>query len=550
MRQAASVLLLRDRPAAAGGGVEVLMLRRAERGGDFRSGAAVFPGGVLDPRDRLAHPVVDGWDDAQASARLGVAEGGLDYLVAAIRECFEEVGVLCATGDAAARQAAHVIWRAPLQDGRASLAELCAALDLRLPVAGWSYLAHWVTPPGMPRRFDTRFFVGQAPADQEPVADAGEAQDAFWRTPAEALADDSGLVLLPVTRALLAWLAPHHTVEAALAAARAQVEVPCIMPRRARQGERGTILLPESAAYDEVAHLDPEGEGSVQAVLVAGVPVRLSPRVIRVTAPNPGLMTGAGTNSYLVGDPAVNRWTVIDPGPDDARHLDALVAAVPGPIERVLLTHAHPDHADGASSMARRVGVPVWGMHAALSGLDEDIPYREMFGGERMALGQGTTLVALHTPGHAPEHLAFRLEEERLLFAGDLVMQGGTVVIDPPEGDMGAYLGSLEAMAASDLLLVAPAHGFLMANPAALFRGVIHHRMRRESKIIDALKTHHQALFESLVPTAYSDAPAVLWPLAARSLLAHLLHLQGRGVVTREGDQWRLAGPQGMDPLP
>ena len=550
MRQAASVLLLRNHP---GGGVAVLMLRRAERGGDFRSGAAVFPGGVVDLLDRQAHPLVDGWDDADLSARLGVESGGLDYLVAAARECFEEVGVWCAAGDEAVQREAHDRWRAPLQEGRASLAEACQALGVRLPVASWAYLAHWVTPPGMPRRFDTRFFIAPAPEGQEPVADEGEAQEAFWCTPAEALAPSGErrngeptrpMVLLPVTRALLEWLAPHKTVEEAMEAARRQETIPCIMPRLARLGAgeqaRGTILLPGAPAYAEVAHLDPDGAGTASAELVSGVAVGLSARVWRVTAPNSGLMTGAGTNSYLVGDPAVNRWTVVDPGPDDTGHLAALQAAAPGPIERILLTHTHPDHADGAVSLARTTGAPIWGMRAGAVVSGTNIPYKELFGGEQIVLGPDATLTVLYTPGHASDHLAFVLEEEQLLLAGDLVMQGGTVVIDPPDGDLGAYLRTLEGLADRELTWVAPGHGFLLGDPPQLFRHVIRHRMAREAKVIAALKEQQNATVASLVPIVYHDVPPELHPLAARSLLAHLLHLQHAGAAHGAHGRWRL----------
>lgn len=545
MRHAASVLLLRDHPD---GGVAVLMLRRAERGGDFRGGAAVFPGGVVDRLDRQAHPLVDGWDDAGASARLGVESGGLDYLVAAARECFEEVGVWCATGDEAVRREAHHRWRTPLQEGRASLAEACQALGVRLPVASWAYLAHWVTPPGMPRRFDTRFFIAPAPDGQEPVADEGEAQEAFWCTPGEALAPGGErsrpMVLLPVTRALLEWLAPHRSVAEAVQAARSQQEVPCIMPRLARIGAgdraRGTILLPGAPAYAEVARGDPDGVGSVSAELIPGVAVALSSRIWRVTAPNAGIMTGAGTNSYLVGDPAVNRWTVVDPGPDDPAHLAALQAAAPGPIERILLTHTHPDHAEGAVALARSTGVPIWAMRPESVVSGTDIPFRELLGGEQIALGADATLTVLHTPGHASDHLAFVLEEEQLLLAGDLVMQGGTVVIDPPDGDLGAYLHTLDGLAERALAWVAPGHGFLLGDPPQLFRHVIRHRMAREAKVIAALKAQQSATLESLVPIVYHEVPEALHPLAARSLLAHLLHLQHTGAARCTHDRWEL----------
>lgn len=515
------------------------MLRRAERGGDFRSGAAVFPGGVVDPLDRLAHPLVEGWDDGGASARLGVADGGLDYLVAAARECFEEVGVWCAAGDQGVVRGAHDRWRAPLQEGRASFADACAALGVRIPLGDWAYLAHWVTPPGMPRRFDTRFFVARAPLGQDPVADEGEAQEVFWCSPAEACDPARGLLLLPVTRALLEWLAPHPSVDAAVEAARSQAQVPTVMPRLARRGERPTILLPGAPAYDEVARLDPDGAGTVEATLVPGVPVRLSPRVIRVTAPNPGLMTGAGTNSYLVGDPAKGEWCVIDPGPDDAGHLAALEAAAPGPITRILVTHGHEDHVAGAATLARRTGASVWGMRPAPSGLGgDDVPFTELFGGELLALGAGATIAVLHTPGHATNHLAFLVEEERLLIAGDLVMQGGTVVIDPPEGDMGEYLATLERLASMSLEWIAPAHGFLMANPPMVLRGILRHRRLREARILSAVLRQKSASLETLVRDAYADTPEPLWPLAQRSLLAHLLDLQRRGQMRQVNGRW------------
>ena len=202
-RTAASLLLLRDGAT----GLEVLMLRRAERDGDLRSGAAVFPGGVLDGRDRQAHAFTLGPDDDAASAQLGVAAGGLDYLVAAVRETFEEVGLLLADG--AVDTTALAPWRAQLQAGTAGAADLCRATGLRLDLRGLIYCSHWLTPPGLPKRFDTRFFMALAPADQVAQADLGEALELMWLSPAEALAPERGLKLLPVTRRTLEQLGRH-----------------------------------------------------------------------------------------------------------------------------------------------------------------------------------------------------------------------------------------------------------------------------------------------------------------------------------------------------
>jgi 8-oxo-dGTP pyrophosphatase MutT (NUDIX family) len=287
-RKAASVIVLRD---LAEGGVEVLMMRRAERDGDMRSGAAVFPGGVLDARDRHAHAHVLGWDDDGASARLSLSAGGLDYLVAAARECFEEAGLLfaCPPGAATLEEAAgdpgfgevldraHAQWRGPMQRGEQPVAALCEGLGLRLDLREWAYFSHWLTPPGQPRRFDTRFFVTRAPARQQAEADYGEAVELMWLTPQAALEPERGLKLLPVTRETLRRLATFDSVQAALDHARAQPEVVLTMPRRAETAKGQRVVLPHETAYAEIGRIDPAGRGLAWADIVPGRVVRLSP---------------------------------------------------------------------------------------------------------------------------------------------------------------------------------------------------------------------------------------------------------------------------------
>lgn len=539
-------MFLRDGAA----GLEVLMLRRAERDGDLRSGACVFPGGVLDAADRHAHLFTLGPDDATATARLGLpaAEGGgLDYLVAAVRESFEEVGLLlvCAPDGSAVDLAPHATtlasWRLRLQMGEGSMAELCAALDLRLDLRALHYHSHWLTPPGVPRRFDTRFFTVHAPAGQEAVPDNGEALALMWTTPAAALAPDSGFKLLPVTRCTLEDLARFADAGAAHAEAGARQAIPLIMPRRGLTG-RGTprIVLPWEHPWAELGRLDPEGLTPALCDIVPGTAVRLSPRIVRVTAPNPGMMTGPGTNSYLVADPSPGSgWALIDPGPDDATHREALLAAAAGrQITHILATHTHPDHSPGAAALARATGAKVWGRRAPPhAGQDHGFaPDHEPAHGERLVLGPQTTLVAVHTPGHASNHLCWRLDEERTLFTGDQVMQGSTVVINPPDGDMAAYLGSLTALLDEDLAWFAPGHGFLVAEPQRLLRALIAHRLAREAKVLQALQAHGPAPVEALVPHVYADVPPARYGVAARSLLAHLLKLaqDGRAVEPAE----------------
>ncbi len=538
-RTAASLLLLRD----GSEGLEVLMLRRAEREGDLRSGVAVFPGGVLDPRDHHAHACSLGPDDAAASTQLGLAAGGLDYLVAAVRETFEEVGLLLADapGGGGIDLPALAPWRERLQQGSATVAEFCQATGLCLDLRGLVYYSHWLTPPGVPKRFDTRFFMALAPVGQQAQADLGEAVELMWITPAQALAAERGLKLLPVTQRTLQQLARHGSAAAALQAARdalAAGPVPLTMPRRAASARGLRVVLPDELPYAEVARLDPEGRGDVHADLLPGRAVRLSPHVIRVTAPNPGPMTGPGTNSYLVG--AGDAWTVIDPGPESEPHLQALMAAAPGRIVQILVTHTHRDHSPGAGPLAAATGAPVLGRVAAHPEWQDEhfTPAREPVHGERLALAPGVTLRVVHTPGHASNHLCYLLEEEKTLFTGDHVMQGSTVVINPPDGDMQAYLRSLQALLAEDLDWLAPGHGFLVAQPHEVLRALIAHRLKREAKVRAALPVGESATLDALVARVYDDVPAALHGVARRSLLAHLLKLQLDGVAAEHGGRW------------
>jgi len=544
-RKAASVIVLRDLPA---GGVEVLMLRRAERDGDLRSGAAVFPGGVLDARDREAHRHCLGWDDEAASRALRLAEGGLDYLVAAARECFEEVGLLFAGELHADKMArAHADWREPMQRGERSIAALCQELQLRIDLRNWAYFSHWLTPPGAPKRFDTRFFVTHAPVGQTAEADGGEAVELMWLTPAQALDPARGLKLLPVTRRTLQVLGGFASAQAALDHARAQAEVPLTMPRRAESAKGQRVVLPDEHAWAEIGRIDPAGQLTAHADIVPGRVVRLSPRVIRVTAPNAGMMTGPGTNSYLVGCPQANRWTVIDPGPADPVHLQALQAAAPGPITQILVTHTHVDHSPGAALLASLTGAPVAGRRPAYAqGQDATFaPQQELAGGEVLELGPTAALRVLHTPGHASNHLCYLLEAEKTLFTGDHVMQGSTVVINPPDGDMAVYLEALRGLLALDIDWLAPGHGFLVARPHEVVSALIKHRLAREARVVQALQAvpaGTMALLDDLLPRVYADVPPGLHPVARRSLLAHLLKLQGDGLAVADGERWGLSG--------
>jgi glyoxylase-like metal-dependent hydrolase (beta-lactamase superfamily II) len=328
-----------------------------------------------------------------------------------------------------------------------------------------------------------------------------------------------------------------------LAWAQALPSVPSITPRLADGPQGLRPVLPDEPAYAEIGRLDPEGRGQARHDLRPGLPVRLSERVIRVTANNGSLMTGPGTNTYLVGGGPRNEWAAIDPGPDDAAHVQAVIAAAPGPITRILVTHTHRDHSPAAAALAALSGAAVLG-RVADHPENQDrgfAPTLPLQGGECLALDEGVTLRVLHTPGHASNHLCYLLQEERLLFAGDHVMQLSTVVINPPDGDMAAYLHSLLALQHEDIDWIAPGHGFLMARPTRVLEGIVAHRLKREQKVVDALRDLGPADESALLAQVYDDVPQRLRAAAMRSLKAHLLKLRDEGRARAEGERWLLA---------
>jgi glyoxylase-like metal-dependent hydrolase (beta-lactamase superfamily II)/8-oxo-dGTP pyrophosphatase MutT (NUDIX family) len=548
-RPSATVVVVRDAP----GGLEVLLSRRAERG-DHNSGAWVFPGGLLDAGDRAAHECCSGLDDAAASARLDVAAHGLDYYVAAVRECFEESGLLFASGadgrplelDAAAAERLAP-WRGALHRGERSLVEFCADFGLTLAVDRLVYLSHWITPRPRPKRFDTRFFLAVAPEQQTAVHDGTEMVEQLWLRPAEALAESSALKLLTPTQKTLGLLARFERTAGLMAWAAAPGRQVALTIPRIGTGSHGSLpVVPDEPAYAELGRLDPEGKGTACYEIQPGVAVRLSPRVIRVTADNGSVMTGPGTNTYLIGGGADNAWAVIDPGPRSEAHVEAILAAAPGPIRWIFATHTHLDHSPATVLLQERTGATVHGRVAAHPEWQDQAfaPDVHLAGGERFALPGDTTLRAIHTPGHASNHICYLLEEERTLFTGDHLMQLSTVVINPPDGDMAAYLASLRRLLADErdnIEWLAPGHGFLMAEPQRVIEGVIAHRLKREAKVVDALRAHAgPARAEDLLPTVYDDVPPRLHPMALRSLAAHLGKLRTDGTAREADGRWAL----------
>lgn len=256
VKPAATVMLIRDAVEGAPG-VEVFMLRRTTNA-VFGAGMYVFPGGRVDGvdgADEIA-PFCGGLDDATASEQLGIEHGGLAYWVAAVRECFEEAGVLLATPRSGGQLQLRNEDRHEVHDSSLSLVELCRRDELVLDLSTTHYVDHWITPVGEQRRFDTRFFLSEMPADQVPLHDDKETVDSLWVRPAEALRMQASgeLTMMPPTMANLRFLVPHATTAAALDAGAAIERPPCILPkiRRSDEGQIVGIAMPGDPDYDSL----------------------------------------------------------------------------------------------------------------------------------------------------------------------------------------------------------------------------------------------------------------------------------------------------------
>ena len=285
------------------------------------------------------------------------------------------------------------------------------------------------------------------------------------------------------------------------------------------------------------------------ADLPTGIAMPLSPLVARVLAPNPSPFTYTGTQTYLAGAHDV---AVIDPGPDDPAHLAALTAAIAGrPVVAILCTHTHRDHSPAARPLSDATGAPIIGC-APLT-LDDDGPRadaafdaayrpdRVLGDGDRVS-GQGWTLEAVTTPGHTSNHLCFALIEERALFTGDHVMGWSTSVISPPDGDMSAYMRSMQRLLDRDDSVYYPAHGEPIDNPQRLVRGMMGHRKQREGQILRFLERNGTSAIPDMVAEMYKGVDPRLHPAAGRSVLAHLIDLDGRGIAAPQADgRWQIA---------
>ena len=385
--------------------------------------------------------------------------------------------------------------------------------------------------------------VARMPEGQTPVADDSEQFEPQWVRPGDALARQAAgsfFMIFPTIRTLqrLQDFASVDAVLQACAASEQPLWTSC--PRAGWLAGKEQRYMEHEHPYGELQLVSPDGQIVHHLDWQSLQPVPLLRNVMRLTAPNPGAMTGPGTNSYLVGD-ATTGFIAIDPGPADAQHVERLWRAAGGQVRMIVCTHSHPDHFPGAVPLQALCTPPppILGLPSAATAraASEFTPERELADGEELHLrgADGApvhTLRVIHTPGHAANHLCLVLVQDGLLFSGDHVLNGSTTVVDPPDGDMNAYLESLDKLTAAcdahGVDYIAPAHGYVLGRAREVIAALKAHRLRREAKILGVMQAHPDGTLDDWVQHAYDDVPPRMWPVAKRSLLAHLERIEAR----------------------
>ena len=482
LRESGAIVLIRGH----GSTLEVYWVLRGDQV-SFMPGFYAFPGGVVGPGD-AALPI-DGAPDERDRA----------LLASAIRETFEEIGVLVAS--AGRRDAATLAEaRESLLCGEATFAALASELGWRFDARELPAAGRWRTPPFSSLRFEAAYFLARCPEHAEPVIADAELAAGEWITPA---------------RALEQW----QSGDAVFAA-------PILSTLR-------EIAAGEDRLAARLA-LSPERLGDPHRI-------ELSWGIVLQPMPTRALPPATHTNAYLIGD---REMALVDPGSGDPAEIESLckliarLGADGRTLTRILLTHAHGDHTGGVAAMRSRFNIPVFG-HAAIA--DRVALDGTLADGDVVSLatpGPAWDLRVLHTPGHARGHLCFLHERTGALLSGDHIVGAGTVIIDPPEGDMAGYIASLERLSRLPIRTLFPAHGSPSGAAQRRIRALIVHRHEREQRVIDALANSASSLSD-LLAKAYADVARPLWPYAERSLLAHLLKLEAEGRAGREGDGWR-----------
>lgn len=558
-RPAAGLILIRpatDNTNASGGAFEVLLTRRSMQL-DFAPGAYVFPGGRTDAEDAT-------WGSSITNNSENTPKN--TEKITAIREAFEEVRVLLAK-DGGGNEITDI----SSLDQHAPLQPQLDAYNWQPNLDALRWAVSWTTDPLLPIRYCTDFFIARMPADQQPIADGNEQLDPEWFTPHAAMEqyEAGNIDLLFPTVKTLEKLDSYDSIDAVFASC-ATAPWWQSMPRGAvRDGAsirlmehedgyaevqmRSDYLLQQATAKVGTAKAETKQGAELQNLSIpldwtSNTPISLHPNLQRLTAPNPSIMTGPGTNTYIIGN-AETGYTVIDPGPNIAPHVERLHQLYGGTSEntlkQIICTHSHPDHSPAAQPLIEKNSdnPPIYGIASgefskpewaftpshALPTIAADNPR----GIHELALdgtGELRDLVSIHTPGHASNHVCLLWREQGILFTGDHILSGTTTVIAHPDGNMQDYLTSLDTLQQlceeHQVRYLLPAHGYVMGgNTSAVIAIIEHiraHRLNREAKVLHAMRETQSDDLEDLLPIAYDNVPKVLWPIAKYSLQAHL----------------------------
>jgi glyoxylase-like metal-dependent hydrolase (beta-lactamase superfamily II)/8-oxo-dGTP pyrophosphatase MutT (NUDIX family) len=489
-KDAAAVILLD--PYESGREAPLVYWVRRHPSMAFQGNFQAFPGGQREA------------SDADVPVRGGSGDQADAMRVAAVRELFEETGVLVARGAEALDAGERREVRRRLVAEKAPFAELLTAARVEVDASLLSPAGRWVTPPFSPRRYDTWFFTAWLPAGQEVELWEGELDEGEWLLPAQAIAKwetGSLLVAPPILHAMRTLAGGTSDLEARFSS------------------------IPEARG------------GHVRRI-------EFRPGMLLFPVRTPTKPPATHTNCYLVGG---RELLVIDPASpyeDEQAALDELIEVLVRDegrrVREIVVSHLHPDHVGGVEHLRERLGVPVAAHRITAEALEGRVRVdRFVEDGERWMLEGPPDVVlrAVHTPGHARGHLCFFEERTRSLITADLIVGLGTVVIDPPEGNMADYLASLEKVRALHPTAIFGAHGPAIGNPIAKIDEYIRHRIEREETIAAAVRGG-AGTPEEIVAAVYTDVPEKLHKLAARSVLAHLEKLEADGRVTTEDGRW------------
>jgi recombination protein RecT len=371
------------------------------------------------------------------------------------------------------------------------------------------------------------------PKGQSPVADEAEQFEPTWISPTAALEKHKAgklKLIFPTIRTLERLRAFKTQKEVFDACASGPLFSSC--PRAGLMQGEDSRHMEYEPVFGELEMVSPDGQIAHGIEWNHEKPRALAKHIQRLTAPNSSLMTGPGTNTYIIGEGT--EYAVVDPGPLDEIHIGRIVEAVGANLKYILCTHSHPDHSPGAKLLKEKTGGK-----AVIAGLkslptaraySEFTPEMQVVDGQKFKLGD-TTLRVVLTPGHAANHCCFVIEEDKLLISGDHILNGSTTIVDPPDGNMNDYINSLDVLYEQDVEFILPAHGYVLGPAKPAIANLKKHRLAREAKVIAAMKAAPNASMEEWVKHAYADTDSRLHGIALRSLTAHVERVRELGLV-------------------